>query len=45
VIASSRAAAGTVDEKETRAYGDGAPAYKARADAIKTKGDANGYPD
>jgi hypothetical protein len=29
--------------REERAYGDGAPAYLARATAIKTKGDANGY--
>lgn len=28
---------------EERAYGDGAPAYLARATAIKKKGDANGY--
>jgi hypothetical protein len=28
---------------EERAYGDGAQAYLARATAIKTKGDANGY--
>lgn len=44
VIASSRAAAGSTDEKETRAYGDGAPAYKARADAITAKGTGTGYP-
>jgi len=30
--------------KEERAYADGAPKYKARADAIKKKGDAGGYP-
>ena len=29
--------------RETRAYNDGAPAYTARAQAIKTKGDAKGY--
>lgn len=29
---------------EMRAYGDGAPLYKARADAIKAKGDAGSYP-
>ncbi|HZP03459.1 MAG TPA: hypothetical protein VFB43_01075 [Terracidiphilus sp.] len=28
---------------EERAYGDGAPLYRARANAIKQKGDANGY--
>jgi len=47
VIQSSQAAAGTVDEKESRAYGDGAPKYKARAKAIKKKGDKGakgGYP-
>jgi hypothetical protein len=38
VIASSKAAAGTVDEKESRAYGDGASSYKARADGIKARG-------
>jgi hypothetical protein len=30
--------------KESRAYGDGAPSYQARADAVKTKGDGGGYP-
>lgn len=47
VIASSQAAAGTVDQKESRAYGDGASKYKARAKAIKKKGDKGakgGYP-
>jgi hypothetical protein len=29
---------------ELHAYGDGAALYKARADAIKAKGDAGGYP-
>jgi hypothetical protein len=29
--------------KEERAYGDGAPLYKARADAIQAKGDRGGY--
>jgi hypothetical protein len=29
--------------REERAYGDGAPAYLARANAIKKKGDAGGY--
>ena len=29
--------------KEARAYGAGAPAYRARADAIKTKGRVGGY--
>ncbi|HVF67780.1 MAG TPA: hypothetical protein VM914_08965 [Pyrinomonadaceae bacterium] len=28
---------------ENRAYDDGAPSYTARAQAVKTKGDANGY--
>lgn len=39
VIESSQAAVGSLDEKESRAYGDGAPSYQARADAIKKKGD------
>ncbi len=30
--------------KESRAYGDGAPSYRTRADAVKTKGDGGGYP-
>lgn len=30
--------------KESRAYGDGAPSYQTRADAVKTKGDGGGYP-
>lgn len=29
---------------ELHAYGDGAPSYKARAEAIKKKGDGGGYP-
>lgn len=29
---------------ELHAYGDGAPSYKTRADAIKKKGDGGGYP-
>jgi hypothetical protein len=29
--------------KETRAYGNGAPAYRARADAITAKGTSGGY--
>lgn len=29
--------------RENRAYGDGAPSYRARADAIRTKGDAGGF--
>lgn len=47
VIASSQAAAGDVHTKESRAYGDGAPLYQARADAIRARGalGANGgYP-
>lgn len=32
-----------VPGSEQRAYDDGAPSYTARAQAIKTKGDANGY--
>lgn len=33
-----------VPASEKRAYGDGAPLYRARADAIKAKGDAKKYP-
>ena len=33
----------TAPGKEERAYGDGAPLYKARADSIKAKGDAGDY--
>lgn len=48
VIAASRAAAGTVDEKETRAYGNGAASYTARAEGIAAKGAkgaaGGGYP-
>jgi hypothetical protein len=48
VITASQAAVGTLDEKESRAYGDGAASYKARADAITAKGArgtaAGGYP-
>lgn len=43
VVAASQAAM-TFPEKEERAYTAGAPAYQARADAIKAKGDASGYP-
>jgi len=48
VITASQASAGTVAVKEARAYGDGAPLYKARADAITAKGalgpSGGGYP-
>jgi len=48
VVSSSTAATGTVDEKETRAYGAGAPGYRTRADAIRAKGQlgptGGGYP-
>ena len=48
VITASQAAVGTVAQKESRAYGDGAPSYQARADAIRTKGakgpTGGGYP-
>ena len=48
MITASQAAVGTLDEKESRAYGDGAPSYQARADAIRTKGalgtGSGGYP-
>jgi hypothetical protein len=43
VIAFSQAAM-PYPAKEERAYGDGAPSYQARADAIRTKGAAGGYP-
>jgi hypothetical protein len=43
VIASSQAAM-PFPAKEERAYGDGVPLYKARADSIKTKGAAGTYP-
>ena len=32
------------EDGEIHAYGDGAPSYLARANAIKTKGDAGEYP-
>jgi hypothetical protein len=47
VIASSQAAAGDVHTKESRAYGDGAPLYQARADAVRARGvlgASGGYP-
>jgi hypothetical protein len=43
VITASQAAVGTLDEKESRAYGDGAPSYKARADAISAAGASGTY--
>jgi len=42
-VIATRSAAMTFPGRENRAYGDGAPSYLARATAIKTKGDANGY--
>jgi len=42
-VIAARSAAMAYPGRENRAYGDGAPAYLARATAIKTKGDANGY--
>lgn len=42
-VIATRSAAMTYPGRENRAYGDGAPSYLARANAIKTKGDANGY--
>jgi hypothetical protein len=39
ITAASQAAVGTLDEKESRAYGDGASSYKSRAKAIKKAGD------
>jgi hypothetical protein len=35
--------AGMGEPAEVRAYGAGAPAYRARANSIKTKGDAGTY--
>jgi hypothetical protein len=42
-VIATRSAAMTYPGREERAYGDGAPLYLARANAIKTKGDASGY--
>ena len=44
VVASSQAAAGDVHTKESRAYGDGAALYQARADAIRARGATGAYP-
>jgi len=44
IIASSQAAVGTLQQKESRAYGDGVPRYKARAKAITKRGTAGRYP-
>jgi hypothetical protein len=42
-VADVRRAAMTYPGREERAYADGAPLYLARANAVKRKGDANGY--
>jgi hypothetical protein len=42
-VAATVSAAMAYPGRENRAYGDGAPLYLARANAIKTKGDAGGY--
>jgi hypothetical protein len=42
-VIATRSAAMTFPGREERAYTDGAPSYRARATAIKTKGDARGY--
>jgi hypothetical protein len=42
-VADVRRAAMTFPGREERAYADGAPLYLARANAVKAKGDANGY--
>jgi hypothetical protein len=42
-VIATRSAAMTHPGREERAYGDGAPLYLARANAIKTKGDTGGY--
>lgn len=44
VVASSQASAGDVHTKESRAYGDGAALYQARADAIRARGATGAYP-
>jgi len=43
IIAYSEAAM-PMPAKEERAYGDGAPVYKGRADGIRVKGDKGLYP-
>ncbi|HET6467780.1 MAG TPA: hypothetical protein VFG43_05310 [Geminicoccaceae bacterium] len=43
-IIQARAAGMTPPASEDRAYADGAPLYKARADAIRTQGKAGKYP-
>jgi hypothetical protein len=43
-VIATRQAAMTYPGREERAYGDGVAAYRARANAIKTKGDAGKYP-
>lgn len=43
-VSSSTHTAMAFPAREERAYGAGAPAYLARANAIKTKGDAGDYP-
>ena len=42
-VAATVSAAMAFPGREIRAYGDGVPLYRARANAIKTKGDAGGY--
>jgi hypothetical protein len=43
-FATALLAALSTEDGERHAYGDGAPLYKARADAIKLKGDRGDYP-
>jgi len=43
-VAATRRAAMTWPGREERAYGDGASLYRARANAIKAKGDRGSYP-
>jgi hypothetical protein len=43
-VAATVSAAMAFPGREERAYGNGAPSYTARADAIKKKGDSAGYP-
>src|SRR5262249_21981963 len=42
-FAAALLAALSTEDGEKRAYGEGAPSYKARADSIKAKGDKGDY--
>ena len=43
-FASALLAALSTEDGEKHAYGDGAPSYTARANAVKAKGDKGEYP-